>query len=429
MKDVQEVTACVVDYGSFLSLAEKLGETMVKVYYYSPFEQEFLGVEKCVIGDGLEKVEREDEFLDPEALSTIDLFVFPDIGYKGLQRHLRDLGKAVWGSMGANDLEVYRTRFLKTIEELGLPMVNSVRCVGVTALSDHLKEVKNKWVKINRYRENMETWKHLDYEHSIPMLRKLATDFGGVADRVVFIVQDEIPDAQEIGYDGWSIDGWYPDVSTQGYELKNKLYLGSVLPYDELPESVRLVNEKMSPVLESYGYRNFVATEIREQDGTPYFIDPTLRMPGQTGEQLLESCVNLADVIWQGANGITIKPEFAAKFVAEATIHYSGGDGWRVLRVPEQVKRWTKLYHYCQDGGLYHFPPRKIDEVGVIIGMGDTIEEALTAVKENFEAFKDEPVRIEFDGFAELLKTIQEAEAAGLEFTDQKVPSPETVLE
>src|SRR6185312_3285192 len=167
------------DQGTFISIADKLSETMAKVYYHSPYETEYQDVRACVQGTGLDRVIRLDDFLDPDYLDEIDLFVFPDIGFGGLQRHLRSIGKAVWGHMGATDLELYRTMFLDTLEEVGLPTIQSERITGVTALARYLKTHKNKWIKINRFRGNMETWHHQDYEHSVAMLDTLAVVFGG----------------------------------------------------------------------------------------------------------------------------------------------------------------------------------------------------------------------------------------------------------
>src|SRR5207245_8769388 len=129
-KQVKDVVCCVIDYGTFISLAEKLGETMKRVYYHSPFEEEFQDIRECIKGTGLEGIVRLDNFLDPDIFEEIDLFVFPDIGYQGLQRHLRSLGKAVWGQMGGNELELSRDFFLKTVEEAGLRVIPYERIIG-----------------------------------------------------------------------------------------------------------------------------------------------------------------------------------------------------------------------------------------------------------------------------------------------------------
>lgn len=258
MKHTKEVTAAVIDYGTFISLSERLSDTFDTVYYYSPFEAEFADVRDCCRATGLNKVKRLDDFMEPEIYDSIDLWIFPDVNYTGLQRFLRRDGKAVWGSMGASDLELYRTYFLDVLNEVGLPYVKSKTCHGLTALSEYLKQVKNKWVKINRYRQNMETWHHLDYDHSVRMLDSLAVVFGGQKEEVTFVVQDDIESDMEIGYDGWNVLGRFPSKSFQGYEKKNQLYLGSLLNAEELPEEVNygtgdLAQRRMRPCSSGVG--------------------------------------------------------------------------------------------------------------------------------------------------------------------------------
>lgn len=431
MNPVEETTVCVVDFGSFLSLAEKLSETCKKVYYHRSIEREFRSVGDFSIGDGIPNLEVVESFMHPDIVKECDWYCFPDIGYGGEQQYLRSIGKPVWGSNGADELERLRSRFIKTVNDVGLPVAKSKVIRGLDNLSEYLKENENCWVKINEFRKDMETWKHIDYTHSLPMLQRLAVVFGGCRNAVVFVVQDEIDDATEIGYDGWSIDGWFPDSSFQGYEKKNELYLGAQTKYDDLPEEVRFVNEAFSKVLEEYKYRNFFATEIRNKDGTPYFIDPTLRMPGQTGEQLLETMANIADVMWHGSQGEFVQPIWNAKFGASATLHYKGElEEWKVIKIPNDSKQWFKLGRYCMDDdGYYWFAPRPSDDCGVVIGIGDTIPGAIKAVSENFEPVSGEPLCINTDEFMDLLEDIHKAEKEGIEFTKQEVPKPESVLD
>jgi len=433
MKPVEKVTACVVDYGTFLSLAEKLAETVKTCYYHSPFEVEYQDVRSCVLGEGLDRVKRLDDLLDH--IDEIDLFVFPDIGFGALQRHLKSLGKAVWGHAGADELELYRDLFLDTLKEVGLPTVHSEKIVGLTKLANYLKKNDNKWIKVDRFRGNMETWKHeKSWGPTERTLDSLAVVFGGAKEHVTFIVQDDIKSDFEVGYDGWSIDGKFPPSSFQGYEKKNELYLGSVLSADELPEEITAVNDALAPILANYGYRNWWATEIRVKDGIPYFIDPTPRMPGQTGEHQLESITNFADIIWQGANGIIVKPKYAWKFASEATLHYDMNtkdsainDEWKSLEIPKAALRWLKMYHYCKFDGLYHFVAEGTDEVGVVIGGGDSIQDAIKDLAKHLEMLKGLPVHADTVGFASLIESVKEAEEAGIPFGG-KIPQPEIAI-
>ena len=434
MKPVEEVTACVVDYGTFISVAEKLAETYATCFYHSPYETEYQDIRNCIKGTGLDRVIRLDEFLDSDIFDTIDLFIFPDIGFGGLQRHLRDLGKAVWGHMGADALELYRTKFLDVLDDIGLPYIHSEKITGLTKLAAYLKKHDNKWIKIDRYRGNMDTWHHGNYLTSERKIDSMAVTFGGAKEKISFVVQDDIESDMEIGYDGWSIDGEFPAYSFSGYEKKNELYLGSLLSARDLPEEIKLVNDAMAPILKGYGYRDWWATEIRVKDGVPYFIDPTPRMPGQTAEHQLETLENLADVIWQGANGIVIKPKFRWRFAAEATLHYTlvadeqaVSDVWKVLDIPEEVQRWVKLYNYCKIDGVYHLPLEGTEEVGIVMGGGDSTEEAIDHLNDNLKLLKDLPVEAHVAGFASLLESIKEAEKDGMKFGGE-VPEPESIL-
>lgn len=431
MKPIEQCHVCILDYGTFIGLADAFAKKASRVSYYSPFEQEFLDMKRCVIGDNFQAFGRQDEYMDPEFFNSVDLWVFPDLGFKGLQKYLRSLGKTVLGSMGASDLELFRTLFIRTIERLGLPMVETVPIRGVTALSAHLKPLKNKWVKLNRYRDNMETFHWQDWDHGQRNLEKLAWDFGPMKEYAVFVVQDPIDGTDEspvieVGYDGFCVDGRFPSKSFQGVELKNKLYLGSALDYDHLPDPVREVNEVFGEELKRFGYRNMLATEIRIKDGVGHFTDPTCRMAGQTMEHLLTTCTNLPEFLLEAARGELIVPEFQNDFAAEATLHYTGEtEGWKTLRVSDEAYPWVKLYHCCRDeDGLYQFPPRKSDEVGVLVANGETPEAAIENLKSNFSLLGDEPVRIDLEGFAQLIDEIKEAEDNGVPFSDKPMPDP-----
>lgn len=433
MKKITDVTATVVDYGTFISLADKLSEQCKKVNYYSPIDSEYRNIQECVKGAGLgregHRIERIDQFIDSKIIRETDLFIFPDIGWGAPQRYLRDeCHKAVWGNMGFDFYEMYRTQFLKLLESLGMPVAPYVVIKGLTALAEHLKKVNDKWIKIDRYRDNMETWHHLDWTHSARKIEELNAVFGGAREIPVFIVQDRIETNGEIGYDGWSIDGQFPSASFAGYEKKNQLYLGAYTRYKDLPEEVKYVNEKISKRLAQFGYRNFIATEIRKGiDRKAYFIDPTPRMPGQTGEQLTETCENFGEVIWGGACGHVVEPKFLFNFAVEATMHYTENDEyWKTLRVPKEVERWTKLYHYCMIDGVYHFPVTRNDELGVLLGVGKTVDEAINHVKKNFEYFKNEPVDIRFQEFACLLNELQKAP---IKITTDKIPDPSSIFD
>jgi hypothetical protein len=160
-------------------------------------------------------------------------------------------------------------------------------------------------------------------------------------------------------------------------------------------------------------------------DGNAWFIDPTLRMPGQTGEQLLETLDNLAEVMWAGAQGQEVQPEWNADFAASATLCYKGDKaGQKIIKVPEDARQWVKLCRYGYWNGEYHVPPNPREDVGVVIAKGDSIEAVIEQVRENFDLIGDDSLCIHPEGFKDLLEDIHKAEKEGIPFTKDAVPEP-----
>src|SRR5258705_7370404 len=112
MKATNEITACFVDHGLYLPIAQKLSEQFKHVYYWSDSDRAFPTIREGIIGDGISGVERVDDFW--KIKSQCDLFVFCDIGYSGLQNELISQGFTVWGSRSCDRLETSRKLFLET---------------------------------------------------------------------------------------------------------------------------------------------------------------------------------------------------------------------------------------------------------------------------------------------------------------------------
>lgn len=423
-----DATALVFDHGLFVSLAERLSRDFKKVYYHSPWEKGFPLLNDCVVGDIPNVVRVRDIWA---VIDEVDVCVFPDIQHAGLQLHLESMGKKVWGSRKGDRMELSRRDFLEKLKEIGLPVMDWKWIFGLEELKEELQQRDDLFIKISRYRGSMETWHHQNWKLSEPILDELAVRFGPLKNDVPFIVCDPIHTDLEVGYDGYCIDGKFPSIGVQGYEIKDRAFIASVQKYEDLPEFVQTVNEKMAPVLGEYRYRNFWSTEIRIQGDKPYFIDPCCRCPSPATEAQLELYDNWGEIIMAGAEGTLVDPEPVAKFSAEAMIYHNGdSDKWRTVEVNPDFVRWVKLYRPCFVDGAFRIPPceHNMDEIGAVVGIGNTIQEAVDHLHETVNSLKDQPVSIRSDALYEAVKEIRKAEEQGVEFTDQKVPSPESVM-
>lgn len=429
MKATEDVVACVVDHGMFMPVAEKLAERMAKIYYYTPWEKGFADLKDVILGDGIELLHRENDFLKSPQFEEIDLFVFPNIMYSGLQERLEAIGKSVWGSRSADELELFKGRFYSTLEKVGLPVPAHKRIQGMSALRKYLQENDDKFVKISFFRETMDTWHHIDYEHSEGDLDNLACQLGPFKEDILFYVLDNIDTPIEGGIDNYCIDGQWPSYAVLGYEKKNESYLATVKPFSEMPEVFLKVNEAMGPVLGRYRYRNFFSTEVRVKGNTSFFIDPTCRTPSPAGEEQLELYSNISDIIWHGAHGELIEPEIAAEFAGEALINHTGKvDRWRSLRVPKEIRRWVKLYGCAEKDGVSWWPPSTDPTVGCVVGIGDNMEEVIDHINSTVEGLGDAPVKIDTSSFPSLLQEIEKAQKLGIEFSDKPLPEPAEVV-
>jgi hypothetical protein len=246
-------------------------------------------------------------------------------------------------------------------------------------------------------------------------------------DSYEFVVEDDIPDAVEVGYDGFTIDGVFPSHAMMGYEVKDVGMLACVKPYKELPEPVRFVNVKLSPALKGYNYRGFLCTEVRYgNDRKPYLIDPCCRLGSPSNELLQELFGNWPETLWEGAVGQMKSPNVLAKFGAIAVIHSEWAvENWQALHYPEELDQWVKLrFHAKVDGVNYTVPqPVGMPAPGVVVGVGSTLLEAINHCKDNAAQVKGYGIEVTLESINKAIDVIREGEKKGIHFSDEPLPT------
>jgi hypothetical protein len=106
------------------------------------------------------------------------------------------------------------------------------------------------------------------------------------------------------------------------------------------------------------------------------------------------------------------------------------GEAWESMPIDDELAQWVKCGTCCMVDEQLHFPPDPQlagQPIGWLVGIGDTIEEAIKHLRHNTELLPD-GAHCEFAALADLLKEVKEAEANDMPFTDQTVPEPETIL-
>lgn len=381
--NLKSKTALVWDNGIFTEIAVTLAQSFGRVLYYVPWTSGMPKSNALMIGEGLDGVER---IASPWShFDEIDIWIFPDVYEGDLQDWLASKGKRVWGCRGGAELEIDRPVSKEACKKLGIDIGPYKVITGLDALRKHLKANDDQWVKISGTRGDMETFGSKSYEKIEPRLDELEHNLGALKKVITFTVEKGINDAVETGYDGYCIDGKFPKGAMTGVEVKDEAYLMKTIRWNDLPEQVRTVNEKLSPALKRYGYRGFISTEVRcTKDGKAYLIDPCCRAGSPPNELYQVMMANMAEAIWHGSQGEVIEPEFKAKWGAEVLLISEWADqNWMQVSFPKEVRENVKLRNFCMIEGQYYVIPQWTGcaEIGAVVAMGNTPDEAIAECK------------------------------------------------
>ena len=384
-------SVCVVDFGLFLELAQTMTRYFGKVFYHFPWQASaFPRSNSKMVGKGMPGITLAERLWD--IVPEVDCFIFPDVFLGDIQSALVAQGKLVFGSRRGDELELYRAESKKHFRSIGAAVGPFEVIVGLPALRTFLKQHKDQYVKCSVNRGDFETFHSPDYRFAEPKIDALEHSLGMKKYIQEFIVETGIPDAVEIGYDGFCIDGQYPAQSLVGIEIKSKGYVGQMKAYDSLPKQVTGFNQKIAPTLKKYQYRNFMSTEIRiNKDKKAYILDPCMRCGNPPAATAYEFYDNLGEIIWEGAQGRVVKPTSKFKWAAQIQLSSDWSDtNWLNVQFPEKIRNNVKLINGMRFKDEYYIVPQdyKITSIGAVVAGGQTMQEAIGKCKSLAEQVK-----------------------------------------
>ena len=429
MRDVSQSTIAVIDHGLGIPVAQRLAKGFKRVIYCCPNEEGLPTINKCIIGDGMDGIEKVEDFW--RVKKEIDCFCFPDIGFSGLQLELESQGFPVWGSRDGDSLEIYRQKFHRVLARIGLEVAAFKPIKGLNALRKHLEDTEDKYIKISKYRGSLETFHWRSWDLDEGKLDVLAVKMGPAKELITFLVFDAIDTPLEIGGDTYGVDGRWPSLMLHGDECKDHSYLGVVTPKGEMPDKIQDVLDAFSSELAKYRYRNQWSMEIRILDGKGYFIDPCCRIGLPSTLSQLMVWENWPEIVWAGAHGEMIDPVPVAKYTAEAIVTTkSDREQWPVIRLPDELKDCTGFGSCCQIDGKITFPAddnNSGNEIGWIGATGNSIKEVIDKLHKNTDILPD-GLDADTDALVDLLMEVAQAEKEGIAFGSEEIPEPETAL-
>ena len=383
MVNLKNKTACVIDNGLFVAMADKLGESFGTTYYTVPWQRPFPKVNTRLVGDGYPHLTLCDS-LDA-VYEQIDILIVPDTYFPDMQIRAAKDGKRVWGSRHGEDLERDRVGTKKLMQAKGLPVGPYTIVKGMSALRkfNQYHTGKKYFVKWDTDRGHGETFPLQEKPALMkPVLDALEHSLGYRSEKIVFCVEEELPDCVEIGMDIYNVRGQFPKKTSYGIEEKGAAYGGVMAYWAQVPEPIRRWGNAFSGYLEEKEFANFISWENRITKGkTPYMIDPCMRAGAPPNHAYQVNWKNLAEIVWEGAGGVLVEPEARAQWCVEAWIYSQwAGEEWQPIEVEPAAVPYCKLRLAMMDAGLYWVAPQKEDKltgIGAVVGLGDTLELAI----------------------------------------------------
>lgn len=414
MADYSSKSVCVVDNGLFSDVAATLAKSFGKVYLKTCWERTAPVSTERRVGEGLKDVEVIDSVWP--IVDKVDLFVFPDLNYGELQEHLVAQGKRVWGARTAEVIETDRVLSRRILKKAGIKVPQYTVVKGIRELRDHLRDHPNRYVKIPFTRGDAETFHVETYALIEPRLDELEYHLGPQKHGMKFVVESPIEDAIELGYDGYCIDGAFPSTAMTGIEIKDRGYVGHMVPYDDIPEPLREVNRKIAPVLRDYDYRQWWSCETRiTKDGTPWAIDPCCRTSAPPGDSLsLAMYTNLAEIYYEGAAGELVEPDPAGAWGVELMLYSDlEAPAWQAVEFPDTLRDFVHLHYPVVLGGRYYVPPQGLPIIGGVCATGDTMDDAMRLAQERADQVKGYGLSVHTDAMDKAKAELEQLEGFG----------------
>lgn len=458
MLNLKDKSCIVRDYGLFTDTAQSLVKFFKDVYYYCDWQDDFPNSLKGRIGMDFDGIKRVQEFYKYK--NKVDLIVGFDTYSEDWVNDLRNQGKRVWGAGQAESLELERWNMRKLQYKIGLPTQDTLKIKSLEDLelyfrginnkvklltgsenkefsnsiladvekrydnfsedyyiseskskdkviNEWLNGAKNKYVKSNM-RGDIETFFAPDFDSSLSKFNSLSEKFGHRQDaKEIEFVIEEAMEGIEPGFDGIQVNGQFLSPTAYGYEKKGSGYVCRFCDYEQLPEPIKYINKKLSPILKKLSPTScFFSHEfLIGKDKRPRLIDPTVRNPAPVPTAIMQEAIeNLGEILWNGAEGKITKPVINCKYGAGVNFDSEWAKDHELeVEVDPKVRKFIKFRKAYKKGNKY-YAISGFTSICTVIGLGNSVDEAINNVKKNMEGVKAYSLQKDISG----LNIIQE---------------------
>jgi hypothetical protein len=374
----------VLDYGNFLQQSIFLAEAGHEVLYYTAWEEAFPKFQRYLIGQGLENENFKKVMYPFFEIDNVDYIVNWDCVGQDIIEYLRNKGYKCFGAGKAALLENHREMGKLFLQKLGLPVMPWVMIKGLTALKEYLKQHRNKVVKIDTFRGDIDSFKAKDYQSVAPLLeQRIPQVLGAAAEDINFIVESDVStdDSVEIGSDVFFNGTKFLTPYCQGYEIDKAFYIGRFV--DKLPAVTQNTLDKLTPAFQKLNYRGAFSTEeIVVSKNKSYLIDFCTRLAAPLSVAYPIVIQNFDEVVLGCAEGEDVEIEPIAEYWGVLPLESSAArELYLSIDIPDEYKYNIVPYIYLKrNNTIYSVPP--IETIVVLIAWGSSVKEVFKKLQQ-----------------------------------------------
>lgn len=419
MIDLSDKVCLVYDYFDKIEIAIRLAKDFKKVFYTGPYVMNGSPSHEAIdMARNVPNIERVREW--SSVINEVDICVATDAHEPYLQQHWKSLGKRVFGSFFASELENNRRLGKETLKNLGLPVGPYSNANGVDELSELLKNGPHGWVK-GGMRGDGETWEHKKWKFSKGEIERIRGALKIFQNQPKYTFEHHIDGLAEIGIDIPTTNGRYTSHCMAGIEVKDCMYISRMVPYYSLPYQLRDITDRLAPIFNDMEYSGIFSNETMiGEDKRGYMLDYTCRF-GQPPTSILTTMwKNFSEVIWEIASGVIpfIEHEFeyAVQFIIKSDLAETDPSP---IEIPEEYKEFVKIKNLVIDeDGTYYYTPngQKMKEMGAVVGLGNSIQEAYKKAVKIADSIEGFDISIKTDAFDKAQKSLDKLKKAGIIF-------------
>lgn len=336
----------VLDTNLALDHALRFAEDGAVVYYCLLDFNAFPKLEDGVTGFGFSGIVKVDDF--GAVLKNVDLVYITDNCIPWLAVLIRNqFNIPVFGpTPNVAKLENDRIYAIQKLQELEINVPKSTIVKGIDKLIDTFDDGSRKFIKVNKFRGNIETFSASSKEEFLATIEK--ANFGPfLLQDIQFIVQEECKGV-EIGCDGWINEKMLYLPFSYTIEEKGR---GNIATWKGSDSGfVEDFYKKIFPEVEKDQYRCNLSVEGFWDGNLFRAIDVTCRNPYPVSSLYTRFVNNFTEMIYNVASGNEgyVEVDMNNPYLCELSVYTDECSKWKVIEIEE----WEKGNWNIKDEGV-----------------------------------------------------------------------------